>query len=521
MNTRRVGIAYLLFILCAFSAEIVIAFTSIGIQASSGPKFNGRRNVNHRHRFEIKPQFSLLNRPRALKSVMSNVGVISVASTFGLMSDKLRLFSGDAGPVLSLIVSALLSNALSITPNDLVVDICWKLLPASLAFLLISPSSQHKENNDASMHSSAKETITAMSIPFILGSLGSIIGCIISAIVLKGGSNNTNLFQMKSRNHAIIAAGCLVSSYIGGSVNFFATANIIESRKEKLFQSGYASDTSDLFTAMATADLLVMAVYFAFLFSVSNFKPLQRAFPGRCSIDTDDFSSVGLNEPSSASNVTTDRPSGINCSLIISTIISSVFVCNIVGVSDMFENITSRFIPGTGCAAVACLSALFSSALNGVSNRKNNIFLSNAAVRFQNDLTRIGPFISNLFFMLLFASIGLNANLHRALQHGASSLAFAFIALVVHIVVILGFSWVFSVGFPKTRFASRYTPLSLPEVLVASNANIGGASTAAAFASKISKTRSLILGATFWGVIGYATATSIGLFLVRILLHFL
>jgi uncharacterized membrane protein len=445
--------------------------------------------------------------------VITNIGVISVASAFGLISDKLRLFSGDAGPVFSLILSALLSNALSVTPVESVVDICWKLLPASLAFLLISPSNQNQEKNDAYMYSSAKETITAMSIPFILGSLGSIIGCIISAISLKGGSNNMGIFEMKSRNHAIIAAGCLVSSYIGGSVNFFATANIIDSRKEQLFQSGFTPDISDLFTAMATADLLVMAVYFALLFSLANFKPLQRAFPGRNSSD-------GLDQPSRAiTTVSKDNVYSSNLSIITSTIVSSVCVWVIVGISNMFENITSRFIPGTGCAAVACLSTIFSWTLKGIANRKNNS-VSNVAVRFQNDLTKIAPFISNFCFMVLFASIGLTANLQQALHHGASSLAFAFIALAVHVVAILGFS-LFTCLIPQNRFTSRYIPLSLPEVLVASNANIGGASTAAAFASKISNRRSLILGATFWGVIGYAVATSIGLSLVRILLHFL
>jgi len=516
MNILRIKEVFVLLILYLVFVRDVVAFTSSRVQARLGPKSylisNGWKKISHRHRFEITPDFSRRNQPSALRSVISNVGVISIASIFGLISERLRFLSGNAGPVLSLFVSALISNALSVTAVDSVVDFCWKLLPASLAFLLISPSNQQQECDDASTYSSAKDTVAAMSIPFIIGSLGSIIGCIISATVLKGGSDSASIFQMRSKNHAIIAAGCLVSSYIGGSVNFFATANIIESQKEHFFPSGCAIDTNDLFTAMATADLLVMAVYFCFLFSIANFKPLQRAFPGRLMNNNDQPCEIAL---------VTHTPSGTNLNLIVSTIVSSLFVWKIVSISDMFEKITSRFVPGTGCAAVACLSTILSWTMKRFGNRKGGSLFTTVAVNFQKDLNWIGPFISNLCFMVLFASIGLTANLQRALQHGASSLLFAFIALGVHLVVILGFSFLFSSMIPQNRFTSKFAPLSLPEVLVASNANIGGASTAAAFASKISKARSLILGATFWGVTGYAVATSIGLSLVRILLQYL
>ena len=72
---------------------------------------------------------------------------------------------------------------------------------------------------------------------------------------------------------------------------------------------------------------------------------------------------------------------------------------------------------------------------------------------------------------------------------------------------------------------TAFFPLSIEEVMVASNAAIGGPATAAAFAGSVSnkrmaprKRRDLALAGTVVGVLGYAIGTSIGLGLSGLLL---
>lgn len=77
---------------------------------------------------------------------------------------------------------------------------------------------------------------------------------------------------------------------------------------------------------------------------------------------------------------------------------------------------------------------------------------------------------------------------------------------------------------PRNKVTEKIFPLAAEEVLVASNAGIGGASTAAAFAGNLGedrvsadRKRGLIYAGTVWGVIGYALATPIGVTVTKML----
>eukprot|EP00922_Rhytidocystis_sp_ex-Travisia-forbesii_P069676 GHVS01104085.1.p1 GENE.GHVS01104085.1~~GHVS01104085.1.p1 ORF type:complete len:591 (+),score=48.71 GHVS01104085.1:104-1876(+) len=59
--------------------------------------------------------------------------------------------------------------------------------------------------------------------------------------------------------------------------------------------------------------------------------------------------------------------------------------------------------------------------------------------------------------------------------------------------------------------------ISLDELLVASDANVGGPSTAAAMAGGVMERPDLVLPATLWGTVGYTVATSLGMLVHRIL----
>lgn len=74
-----------------------------------------------------------------------------------------------------------------------------------------------------------------------------------------------------------------------------------------------------------------------------------------------------------------------------------------------------------------------------------------------------------LFMHIFFATIGASANIATVIKVGPILLLFATIIMTVHLVFIL--------------VVGKYTRLSLPELVIASNANIGGATTAVAMAA--------------------------------------
>jgi len=100
-----------------------------------------------------------------------------------------------------------------------------------------------------------------------------------------------------------------------------------------------------------------------------------------------------------------------------------------------------------------------------------------------------------LLMMVFFAVIGASANIGVVLREGPVLFVFAGLILTVHLLVILG--------------AGKLFKLDLAEIVIASNANMGGPTTAAAMASARHWT-ALVTPAILCGTLGYAVATFIG-----------
>ena len=176
----------------------------------------------------------------------------------------------------------------------------------------------------------------------------------------------------------------------------------------------------------------------------------------------------------------------------------------LVEMAKRCESILSPIVPGTACAFLAGGIPWLTQRLAGC---EHPAWLS---------IQLTSEPLSGFLFLFLFASIGVTADLRVALRQGPACLVFAGTALALHGWITLVGAWLWQ----RVRgTSSRY---SLEDVLIASNAAIGGPATAADFCGQIegvSESRKLgqTIAATIWGVVGYAVGTTLGISFFRLL----
>jgi len=461
-------------------------------------------------------------------------GTLLLSSMIGILSEKLN-FKG--GHVITLLTAAILSNTSRVVPTDhILYDLCWSIfLPASLVLALLSTSSTSEELTGSStssateISSNVNNSILGMALPFAAGSIGSVIGCCVSFFLCK-------FHDVKA---TAILAGCLCASYIGGTVNFFAAAKILMPMFKCDSSSGRDGGIGSLFGSLAAADLVVMAIYFAVLSFASKSTLLQRLFPNR-NDDDENLLSISNNDVMAPSDSVVSDESLRESSRKDSTIYASlgstitaviwaflVSLLTVLAATDL-EKRVNNLVPGTMCAFLA-LFGLMSERLVGIGlNRNQKRSSKSFLARSLEKVPLVSPALSSMCFYLLFASIGTTADVTSAVASGPTALVFASLALAIHFVTVLVAT--FLGGRLSRRTKIHHLPTTLQEMLTASNAAIGGPSTAAAFAADLvpitpssransQLRRSLVLGATFWGVFGYAIGTATGVSLTKALMR--
>jgi uncharacterized membrane protein len=100
-----------------------------------------------------------------------------------------------------------------------------------------------------------------------------------------------------------------------------------------------------------------------------------------------------------------------------------------------------------------------------------------------------------LLMQVFFAAIGASASVELVLKHGMMLFVFAVGILSIHLLTIL--------------LAGKALKLDLAEIVIASNANMGGPASAAAMAVA-RRWETLVIPAILCGTFGYAIATFIG-----------
>ena len=257
-----------------------------------------------------------------------------------------------------------------------------------------------------------------------------------------------NIIPLGEEAWQIAAIFC--ATYVGGSMNFVSAAEAVQ------LSSG------DILTAAIAADNLVMVIFFIILFSLHSIQLLRKFYPVRikaADLPDEQFTNI------IATNI--DLLS-LGKALAISSILCAVGF----GLSDWIG------IRGTGILIITAMAVVLATLFHNAMDKINGA-------------DQIGIYLMHVFF----AVIGASAHVMTVIKMGPMLFVFAGTILLTHLIFLLA--------------AGKFLKLDLAEIVIASNANLGGPTTAAAMAAS-RKWNHLVLPAILCGTLGYAIATFIG-----------
>ena len=284
-----------------------------------------------------------------------------------------------------------------------------------------------------------------MTGAFLLASVGTVAGVTIAALVLDLSSLGAAAPLLDNQREPAIA-GLFASTYIGGSVNYAALGEI----------TGLKEDAS-FFSAATAADNLFSAVYLGLLALMPGWRWLSRRF-----VDHDE--ALLVSAESSAPITPTTITLALGAALVI------------VATGDAL--VASFDLSGWRYVIITALTLTLATAVPGLADKLAGSF-------------ELGVSLSFVFF----AAIAAGANVPAMIQVAPLLIVLVLILLTVHCLITFGLGSLLG--------------LSLPELIIASNAAILGATTAPALAAT-KGWRNLVTPGILVGVLGYALGTFLG-----------
>eukprot|EP00587_Corethron_hystrix_P000198 CAMPEP_0113301360 /NCGR_PEP_ID=MMETSP0010_2-20120614/2621_1 /TAXON_ID=216773 ORGANISM="Corethron hystrix, Strain 308" /NCGR_SAMPLE_ID=MMETSP0010_2 /ASSEMBLY_ACC=CAM_ASM_000155 /LENGTH=376 /DNA_ID=CAMNT_0000154969 /DNA_START=539 /DNA_END=1669 /DNA_ORIENTATION=+ /assembly_acc=CAM_ASM_000155 len=366
-----------------------------------------------------------------------------------------------SAPLVTMAISLVIAN-LGLIPfeSNVYGFVNRNLLPLAVPLLLFDSDLRRVINSTGSL-------LTA----FIVGSLGTIVGTIATFIFVP-------LASLGSVGDGWKVASALTARHIGGAINFVAVAETL----------GISSSSV---SAAIAADNLVIALYFAFLFTISRAGETgqllssefsQESFTGA---DTDVVSAKSLisSKDDESSSLSTNAEKDIDLTkLSLSFAVATVLVC--VG-----ENLTKKFLP-KGISSIPLTSLL-------------TVFMATILPNVFGNLASTGASLGILIMQAFFAASGAAGSIRLVITSAPLLFLFSGLQIGVH------FVFLYVVG-------KYLLKLKENELYLASNANVGGPTTAAAMA-QAKEWQSLVLPALLVGILGYSVGTVIALLLSKVL----
>jgi uncharacterized membrane protein len=359
---------------------------------------------------------------------------------FGLWAERRSWGRKLGGPLLLLAVAMAASN-LGVIPHSAPIygTVTRFLVPAAIPLLLLRADFK-------TIFSESGPMLTA----FAIATAATVAGAFVGVALIDMGPLEAEV------------AGTITSSYIGGSLNFVATAEAVGIRD------------SSIYVASLSADAVGAVVFLILLMWMPAIGFIRRAMPSAL---IDKEQAGGQTEPVAATAREAEpfRLVGAAAGLTVSLVVCAV---------------------STAIGALIQLESLFILIVTVLSLAVAN-FAKPLVRRVSSDFE-----IGTLFMYVFFVTIGAGADVAEVLGAALPIVGFIVVMVFVHLclLVIIG----------------RWLKLDLAEVLIASNACILGPAPAAALAAS-KGWRQLVAPGILVGMFGYAIATFIGVAIAAVL----
>lgn len=363
------------------------------------------------------------------------------------------------GAIIALIFAIILSNFGIIPMNAPTWDVVWGfVVPLSIPLLLLQ----------CDMKKIGKDSGRILII-FLIGSVGTACGSLLAYAAL-------NKFIPELAG----LAGVFTGTYIGGTVNFAAL--------------GAAFDVSgEMISAATVADNLLMVLYFFLLIAMPSIGFFRKHFKHPY---VDEVEAAGSNLKDNETNASAFWGRKEISLRDIALAAATAFV--IVALSNIIATGLGSVIP-TSNAFLQILNTLFGNMYLWITTIA--MLCATFAPGFFGNIKgtqELGTFLIYLFFFV----IGVPASVPLIIRNSPLLLVFAAIVVAVN----MTFSLV----------AGKLLKFNLEDIILASNANIGGPTTAVAMAVSKGWTK-LVVPIVLIGTLGYVLGTYFGLVVGSIL----
>lgn len=365
---------------------------------------------------------------------------IMVVVAFGLWAESRRWGQQLGGPLILLAVSMAASN-LGIIPHSapLYGTIAGVLVPMAIPLLLLR----------ADLKTIFVES-GPMLIAFLLAAGATIVGALIAAQLIDMGPLHAEI------------AGTITSSYIGGSLNFVATAEAVGIKD------------SSVYVASLSADAVGAVIFLVMLMLMPTIGFVRRAMPSKFIGQGQGAIAAGVDAPVKKEAKPFRLAAAAN-GLALSLVICAV---------------------SSGLASLLQADAFFVLLVTALSLVVAN-FAKPVVRRVESEFE-----LGTLFMYVFFAVIGAGANISEVLGAALPIIIFITVMVVVHLCLLV--------------LIGKLMKLDLAEVLIASNACILGPAPAAALAAS-KGWQPLVAPGILVGMLGYAIATFIGVAITAVL----
>ena len=358
-----------------------------------------------------------------------------------------------SGAIIALIMAMVLANVGIIPTAAPVYDTVWGyVVPLAIPLLLL--------NSD--IRKIWKESGRLLII-FLIGSIGTVAGAIIAYSLL-----HNYIPELGG------IAGMMTGSYIGGGVNFAALADAF-------------GVSGEMISAATVADNLLMGIYFFVLLAIPGIKFFREKF-SHPHVDAVESKTVNIEDGKTQAAAYWGRKEISLRDVAFAG--ATTFI--IVAISSAFAKFLGAAIPTSNPVLSMC-NSLFGNQYLIITTL--TMICATVAPQFFGNIRGTQELGTYLIYFFLFV-IGVPASIPVILRNAPLLLVFTGIMVLVNMIVMF--------------VAGKIGKFDLEEIILASNANIGGPTTAAAMA--ISKGWTKLVGPVLLvGTLGYVIGTYFGL----------